>query len=268
MLKCVYTAATACGGRRENQDNMRVDAEPLISGGQDAGRSGSCADQKIHVFCVCDGIGAEDGGAEAARLALEAVNRSLWEARWDVKLPDLVFSAAEAAQKEVADYFWEQRWRGGTTLCMAAVRQEQFFFLNVGDSPAFLYSASDGTCRELSLRHNLATRKAASGQTVLPWDANFLTAYLGDYRMDLRNTAHTCEGRLAPGDALLLCTDGISGGFIGDALREAIKQGFTAGDMVSRAAARPDSDNCTAILLRFFDETQREERSDSRQSKL
>lgn len=250
---CAYTAATSKGSRRENQDNLRVDETARLDVKRDAALNGTFSDENIHMFCVCDGIGGEYDGVVASATALDAVNQALQNANPDTPLEQVALDAAQFAQEAVAHYYQGLRRLGGTTLSMAVIRGADYVFLNIGDSPAFHYRASEGTCAELSLRHNLETRKKARGVTVCPGDASYLTAYLGDARRDAARMAHTVAGRLAPGDSILLCSDGVTNAYDGQSLTEAIERGVSAGDMVSYAAAQPYSDNCSAIRLNFQD---------------
>ena len=250
-MSCHYTAATVRGSRRENQDNIRVDETARMNTERDAFKSGNFHDSNIHMFCVCDGIGGECGGIVASATALNAVNQILQKTRPDEPLERAVLAAAQSAQEEVVRYYRSLRRLGGTTICMAAIRGTEYFFLNIGDSPAFHYHASEETCSELSLRHNLETRKKTMGMTVLPGDASYLTAYLGDARRNAAQMAHTATGFLSPGDALLLCSDGVTNAYDIQSLTDAMKRGVSAENMVSYAAAQPDSDNCSAICLLF-----------------
>ncbi|MBQ9521063.1 MAG: protein phosphatase 2C domain-containing protein [Oscillospiraceae bacterium] len=252
-MTCSYTAATSKGGRRENQDNIRVDTIARVDTRRDTARNGTFSDKDTHLFCVCDGIGGEYAGVVASATALDAVNEVLHAASPGAPLEQLALDAAQAAQENVLRYYENSRRPGGTTISMALIRGADYVFLNIGDSPAFHYCAGDGICAEISVRHNLAARKRARGMTVCPGDASYLTAYLGDPRRSAAQMAHTVTGRLSPGDTLLLCSDGVTNAYDFQTLAEAMADGVSAREMVSCAAAQPDSDNCSAIHLLFED---------------
>lgn len=251
-MTCTFTAATSRGSRRKNQDNMRVDSVlaylPRI---RRPSYRGAFSDEAAHFFCVCDGIGGERDGAEASKIALVAVDDFLRRTNPAAPLGELSLGAASAAQDAVSEYYRALRHAGGTTLTLLATRDEEFFFLNIGDSPAFHYRAAENSYLELSFRHNLETQKRAENIPVLPGDERYLTAYLGDFRRRASDMAHTCAGAARPGDSVLLCSDGVSNAFDAAALEQALRSKTPAKLMVARAAAMRGADNCTAIHLLF-----------------
>lgn len=248
---CAYTAATSRGKRRDNQDNMRVDGVPFVNVRKQPFLSSSFDDDGLHLFCVCDGIGGEYAGTVAAVTALRAVGQTVdsLDARADLRT--IALSVAEAAQKRVTDYYLAAGMAGGSTICLAAIRFPDYCVLNIGDSPVFLYSAAEKSVSELSVRHNLETQKRLHGVPAMPGDECYLTAYLGDFQRTAAEMCHCVCGALCPGDAILLCSDGVSNACRPSALCKAIKRGSSARDLVAFAAAAPDADNCTAILLNF-----------------
>lgn len=204
----------------------------------------------LHVFCVCDGIGGECMGGLAAMNALSTVDEVVKRVSEDATPMEIALCAADAAQRSVCKFYRRIGMIGGTTIAILALRDAEFAFLNIGDSPAFHYSAENGRCVELSSRHNLAEERKRRGLPYLPDDASYLTAYLGS-KSRAKDMAHTVSGVLRDGDAILLCTDGVSNAYDPECLREAMRRGDSAKNLTDRASAARHADNCTAICLRF-----------------
>ena len=254
-MLCTFTAATTRGQREENQDNMRVDGiAAYVDADRDRACAGSFSDSGVHVFCVCDGVGGACMGDLAAMVALYAVDGVLRHLPSGAPLRKIASAAADAAQKQVLRFYQRIRRKGGATLSLLALRQSEYCFLNIGDSPAFLYSSRERKCTELSVRHNLETRKKALGLSCEEGDSCCLTAYLGAGGRTSRAMAHIASGRLASGDAILLCTDGITNAYAEGELRAAMEQKTSAAVLASHAGSAADADNCTAIHLAFWNQ--------------
>lgn len=250
-LKLRYTAASRRGSRNGNQDNLRIgDDGAFMDLSEDYAASGTLSSKSTQVFCVCDGVGGAYKGDMASMSALMGVREYLAEPQ-DESLEDLALNAAQAAQEKVVELYERLAMVGGTTLVMAAVRGDQFVLLNIGDSPAFLYRRSEDTLEELSQRHNEAWAKRRRGETPEPGDSSRLWNYLGDSSRTVWEMAHVRTGTLAPGDGLLLCSDGVSEAFSEEQLKKMLKWRIGADTMAKKAAKQRDSDNCTAICIRM-----------------
>lgn len=263
-----YSAATAIGGREENQDALWIDGLSL-SQGDWAEAAGEC--EGLLLAVVCDGIGGGFAGKEAsdaARRGVEAAWAEMQEAGL-TEQRDKLLQLAGRAQDSVIRFYEQGGGWGGTTLTMALVEPDGCFtLLNIGDSPAFLEHNGDVT--EVGFRQNLAGYRKRDGLPVRPTDGYQLMCCLGlSHRGVLRDplaAAWLAEGRLEPGDRLLLCSDGLeelpftqewNDSFEGkdedrlllDYLAMALQRGEDAQRLVHTAEALPGADNCTAILI-------------------
>ncbi len=129
-------------------------------------------------------------------------------------LPDArqwLTAATQAANRAVYE---QRRVAGtdmGTTLVMALFVGANATIANVGDSRAYLLD-QDGIT-QITTDHSLVERLVATGQ-ITPEEArnhpqkNVIYRVIGD---KTRVEADLFERRLAPGEALLLCSDGLSG---------------------------------------------------------
>lgn len=247
-----YTAASEKGSRTKNQDNLGITgAFPWARVDRPFFHAGQVDLEKLRIFSVCDGIGGAAMGELAAKNALLGIAQYQMQNRTeDMPLTDLLLEAAEAAQKKVREMYRRLRAEGGCTLTMLAVRDGQYAFLNVGDSPAFLLRAEDTEPTELSQCHNLASIKARMGIPAGLGDEYCLVHYIGKPH-SAADMAYVSSGTLREGDQFLLCSDGVTNAFAAERLQELFRQECSAGDMVQMAARVQSSDNCTAIHLKL-----------------
>jgi protein phosphatase len=221
------------------------------------------AEDVAYVLAVADGMGGAAFGELASLLAL----RSGWEQspgaiKWawvinDREINDLkeqvelLFRRMDQALRERAKVQPEAAGMG-TTLTGAYTVGPEAFIGHVGDSRAYLYR--DGRLAQLTRDHTLAQQMLDAGLEDPPrsW-RHVLTNCLGGSEHTLEVEFH--HFRLADGDRLLLCTDGLSdmvpnpeiAGTLGrhPHPQEAVQA------LVDRALERGGRDNVTVVLAQY-----------------
>ena len=173
----------------------------------------------VGLFAVADGMGGHAAGDVASRLAIQAIAQRMVEEIFSLaaageNLPNTsrwLTDTTKAANRAVHD---QRRAAGtdmGTTLVMALLIDEQAVIANVGDSRAYLLKQDDLT--QITTDHSLVERLVATGQitraeSIHHPQKNVIYRVIGD---KARIQVDLFEQRLAPGEALLLCSDGLSG---------------------------------------------------------
>jgi protein phosphatase len=173
----------------------------------------------VAVFAVADGMGGHDAGDVASRLtvqtvAQQAVNKIVSAAVRNVALPDTrqwLTQAVLAANRAV---YTERKAVGsdmGCTLVMALFIGEKVVVANVGDSRAYRLGA--GGIRQVTVDHSLVERLVAAGQITRAEarhhpQKNVIYRVVGS-RSNL--DVDLFEQSLMPGEAILLCSDGLTG---------------------------------------------------------
>ena len=184
---------------------QRTTAGVLHAGNEDAICCWS-SDREI-LFAVADGVGGHEGGALASVTALEILLRT-WEAEpFPVPPVKRLRRAVERANLAVYD---AGQGRMRTTLTISVVGPRTITTAHVGDSRLLLFR--DGTLRQLTADHNLASRSAQYGlRSVmeLPDDPGrrLLTRALGQ---DPYLRIDTFSLPLQPGDRYVQCSDGLA----------------------------------------------------------
>ena len=173
----------------------------------------------VGLFVVADGMGGHEAGEVASKMAIQAIARQavsevLSPAAASEPLPDIRQWLTATALTANQAVYGQRKAAGtdmGTTLVMALLVGDMATIANVGDSRAYLLKQDEIV--QITTDHSLVERLVATGQ-ITPQEAanhpqrNVIYRVIGDkpqVETDL------FEQRLAPGEALLLCSDGLSG---------------------------------------------------------
>ena len=222
----------------------------------------------VYVALVADGVTSTEGGAQASRIAVEAVGAALAE-RPDSRetLSEWLANAILHANEEILfEAKRNPQWKGmSTTIVLAALAGEKLYIMHLGDSRAYLLRA--GQLYQLTADHTWAQAAYEAG-TLTAAEAerhpgrNQLQRYLGT-----QHTVNVARGLIAPGsdhmeeyllvqpgDALLLCTDGIYRRLNADLIRQtlAVHAGnpqSVVDTLVTTAAANGEIDDITALAV-------------------
>lgn len=212
----------------------------------------------LAVCLVADGMGGENCGEVASALTVETVVAYLRQPAEEGLGPEgLLKEAVRAANREV--------WRAaqareacsgmGSTIVLAHWRGPSLWIVNVGDSRAYL--ARDGTLRQLSydqtVGNDLRTNLGLSEEQIRHYPhRNVLTMVVGSGTDVLIREQRE---ELAPGDLILLCSDGLWGPTGDDALAAVLGAGGSlpalAARLVDCANQAGGPDNITVVLLRY-----------------
>ncbi|HPC82192.1 MAG TPA: protein phosphatase 2C domain-containing protein [Thermoanaerobaculaceae bacterium] len=230
--------------RRENQDRM-----------------GRFRTPQAEVFVVADGMGGHKGGAQAAAMVLEGLEKAL-RAR---PQPRSIRAALRAAASEVNSAVCAAATSGdpttdhmGSTAVLLVVRGREVLVGHLGDSRAYLWRG--GRLRQLTRDHTWVQQLV---------DQNLLTEEEARHHPEASVLAHAFGRQselaiaLSPalairrGDAVLLCSDGLSGYVEADEIAAILAshedpQRATEA-LVEAALATGGHDNITVQLIVFTD---------------
>jgi serine/threonine protein phosphatase PrpC len=268
-----YSVASATSVGRVRSENQDASASAVfevrddVSAGEGAGMPGA-------IFLVADGMGGEERGELASRIAartvvgeaaqellvpivqtpVEAAAAGLAEA--DVALPSLADALVRAAHEANARIRKLAATLGrttGTTLTAMAAAGTRAALIHVGDSRAYLLRA--GELIQLTEDHTLLARLQALDHPLLHDPAfamprNYLYRSLGQ---DDEAEVDSAELTLGPGDRLLLCSDGLWDEVEPELLARLLSEAATAQEcaraLVNAADAAGGHDNSTAVVV-------------------
>lgn len=221
------------------------------------------ADPALGLFIVADGLGGHAAGEVAAQCVVERLPRLLGPrigalaGRPDRRIARTVGAALRALNRAVwkAGQSNPARWGMGATVVCALVLAEALLVANVGDSRAYLFRA--GELHALSRDHSLAQYWVDAG-LVAEDDPRMLLArqqVLQHIGMESAPAPWIAKVRLAAGDRLLLCSDGLTDMLsepeIAGALRCEPDPSAACAALVRMANLAGGRDNVTVVLADF-----------------
>lgn len=258
--------ASDVGQRDDNQDQyliaeLRRGLRVLASTLADERACESASAPLGLLLAVADGMGGHEDGARASALAATAVSETILELMpWyfrqlsrqeDDLVAELVDAVASAASRVQLAAGRSERPMG-TTLTLAYLVWPLAYVVHVGDSRCYL--AHDGELTQVTIDHTLGAELRKHGIEHARYE-HVLSRALGGGADSAAPAVYRVH--LRPGDALLLCSDGLSGPVADDELSRLLSGAPTAGaaaqDLVDAAVAQQGRDNITAVVARFGD---------------
>jgi serine/threonine protein phosphatase PrpC len=211
---------------------------------------------KGRLLSVADGMGGYEGGQEASRVAIEAVEEAYANGDGNDPQSSLLSGFRRAHQKiqEYADHHPGLQGMG-TTCTAIALLGHRLYFAHIGDSR--LYLVRDSSISRLTHDHSYVSRLVAQGVISLEEaeshpQRHILTAALGA-GSEVEPDYPERPIELRAGDVLVICTDGLWSIVRDDEIRDAIEghsPEAACRQLVDLARERGGPDNITLQVLR------------------
>ncbi|MGI6193188.1 MAG: Stp1/IreP family PP2C-type Ser/Thr phosphatase [Christensenellales bacterium] len=209
------------------------------------------------LLLVADGMGGHSSGEVASAIACATAKDALTGTECSI-------AALNAAVEQANRAVYERSrsvpgCRGmGTTLVLACGQEGEAIVANVGDSRAYHFSKTDGTLRQITRDHSLVQELLSAGR-LTPKEAksypykNVITRAVGTAP---RVSADIFEVELSDGDAILLCSDGLTNEVseenILDALRSCKSDPDAACDTLIECALKGGGKDNISVAIGFF----------------
>lgn len=217
---------------------------------------------EVGLFAICDGMGGEALGEQAAYIAvsgLPELERMLRE-RPDISLEEIANSYLIRTNDILCQQMrWNDGVRMGTTFSALLLRDDTAQTVNLGDSRVFL--VREGQLFQLTRDHTHAQRLQDLGiitreESLTHPERHRLTQHLGLFPEERHlNPSYSSQFWLQENDLLLLTSDGITDMVDGDDLLGLIDPELTlrdqAGAIMKQALENGGRDNATLIVIRI-----------------
>lgn len=226
----------------------------------EAKTSGSNKTQKG--FCIlADGMGGHNAGEVASQNAVKFIAEELNKMMEnnDTEIPGGLIKAVSYANEKVYTMAALNPIHSGmgTTVVAAYIDGDTAYVANVGDSRA--YAVREDEIFQITTDHSVVAELVRCG-SITPEEArrhpqkNIITRAVGT---DTSVRTDVFEYDYAPGDILLLCSDGLSTMLEDMEILEIVRNGSTSEEIVTSlidaAKEYGGLDNITVICVRFLD---------------
>jgi serine/threonine protein phosphatase PrpC len=225
--------------REENEDSVYV--------APDVGRLDA-------LLLVADGMGGHASGQVASKLVAETVSQELSnQAEVDGDNLKGALARANSVVYEASKSRSENAGMGSTVV-LAAIKDQRLGLLNVGDSPAYLLRS--GTITEIYQNHNWPSEQARAGIIDAADVANHPMKHRLARAVGVWDNvkAFTNELDLEVGDVVVLCSDGVEeAGVTTDELRELMENDdlqAAVEELIEICRERGAPDNITVAAVR------------------
>jgi protein phosphatase len=228
--------------RSENQDRMSGTQVPL---GQ--------------LYIVADGMGGHKGGALAAELTVQGLQQYIGEASAYASVEE----AIQTAFTKTNDTVYRQAHAGdpatedmGSTAVLVLISGQVARVAHVGDSRAYLYRK--GRLKQLTTDHTIVQKMVEAGMLKPAEATNHPNASILDRAMGSKPSVEVDISdtvRLNAGDAILLCSDGLSGYVAEPEIASVLRGQATVQEIPERlvrlALQKGGEDNVTVQFIQY-----------------
>jgi protein phosphatase len=247
MLNIEFAQASDCGRVRDHNEDYLGHFAPA-SAGETRNRG--------WLFALADGVGGQDKGEVASRMAVDTVVGGFRQARPDDSHFTLLPRLVQKANARIFEAGLATRPGStpmATTLVACAVRADRAVISHVGDSRCYLVRF--GRAEAVTRDHTVAAEQFRMGllsglEASAASSRNVLSRSLG---MALVANVETTERQVIPGDSLLMCSDGLHGSVtpadIGAIITRKVSLQDAVRELVELANQRDGSDNVSVLLI-------------------
>lgn len=212
------------------------------------------------LFVLADGVGGQDKGEVASRLAVEKVTsgfRSAAAGEPPLTVLPRIIQAANGQIYESGMAMMRGCTRMATTIVVCALRFDRATVAHAGDSRCYLVRQGravavtrDHTVTSEQMRLGLVSSKEATAAAT----SHLLTRSLGN---EMFLSVETSEHQIFAGDVLVLCSDGLHHSLSNLDIARVAGNGSdlaeAASELVTLAKERDGSDNISVQLIRVRD---------------
>lgn len=210
-----------------------------------------------NLFIVADGMGGHNAGDYASKTAVETIVNYIEQSDSGLAVATMRKAIGEANRTILKESIIDIEKEGmGTTIVAATIKGDKLLVANVGDSR--LYIVNEEGIRQITVDHSYVEEMIRSGK-ILRSEArnhperNKITRAVGVFP---KIEVDVFEADIAPGDTILLCTDGLTGMVEDEEIKRII---LGQRDLVEKTTTLIETankngglDNITAMLIEPF----------------
>ena len=224
-MKITYSTFIEKGVRNENQDFIQTVIDE---------------DKKRYAFILCDGMGGHAHGGLAARIVSTSIARDIKQnTPADLEGICGMISRAAWTLDTMSEVYGGAKM--GTTMVLAYIDGDTITVTHCGDSRCYVYDR-DKNVKYVTVDHNAGDYMGA------PITRCFFAGHPEKAEPEVRTF------KIAPGDRILLCSDGVYPCMAPDILRDRMMDDKPMGDIMDTfkfMCEKFSEDNYSAILIKI-----------------
>lgn len=251
-MKVRYYAITDKGNFRSHNEDSFLAVDSLVCG-QVHGELDTIRELETNetagIFALADGLGGHEAGEIASRVALEKLSWLERAIRPIEELPSTGWQNLLRKINNEVNSYGESigKPKMGTTLVGCLLGKKKSWVFNVGDSR--LYHLQKNGLRKVTVDHTIGEELGSSH------GRNLLTSCIGGGTKSMEADIFDLGDKLAEGDMLLICTDGLTEVLNIDQIEKILKESHdlkeTARTLSEEANLRLTRDNHTILLIQI-----------------
>lgn len=247
-MKLIVNAASHVGCVRQNNEDMVLVGDRFIRN-EVYSDEVNLEDKNRYLLALADGMGGHNGGEVASSDTLANLHYYFYDMPaaldtsdfneaifgWLVSINNIIDSKGRFAL----------RYREmGTTLVALAYYENQFYWMNCGDSR--IYRLHDGTLKQLSTDHSLTNLVGGSNE-----HTNYITNCIGGGCKTSYIDMVDCTEQVLPGDVFMLCSDGLTCMLSDKRIERLLTAGTDAKGLCQAAIDAGGYDNVSVCLIKI-----------------
>lgn len=224
--------------------------------------AGKVISKRLAWMVVCDGMGGNNGGDIASRIAIEVISKNITEHLREEQdanyIIELMKNSIELAS---ATIFNESKkdddLKGmGTTVVVAVISDNHLYVVHAGDSRAYLIR--DSEIEQISVDHSMVQQMVEIGEITAEEAKNHIQKNIITKALGVEssvNPDHTII-KLNNKDVILLCTDGLSNHLEDSEIYKIFSRcnlEELPNLLIDKCNARGGKDNITVSLIEYED---------------
>lgn len=218
---------------------------------------------EMGIFAASDGMGGLEEGARASRYVRESIPVMMRFPLKEAESPETAGRSFAETVRMISDQLFhtantESHIGFGATFSGVWLYQDKAIFANLGDSRGYLLPKYKRTLRQITEDHNIAALMVKNGELSKDAAVNHpassrLTRFVGMNAPALPEY-YVCN--VAPGDRILLCSDGLYGMVsekdIARLMRSSRRPETVCTRLIDQANMNGGRDNISAVYIRIY----------------
>ncbi|MBQ8157743.1 MAG: serine/threonine-protein phosphatase [Prevotella sp.] len=240
------TAASCVGCVRENNEDMLLIDSLLLRNDSTAMKHDLSSSDRF-ILALADGMGGHQSGEVASSDVLHNLRFFYGDIPAGLKIADfneVIYEWLKSMNNNLeAKGRVDEHCKGmGTTLVALAFYEDNFYWMNCGDSR--LYRLRDGKLTQLTTDHSLNNLMGTDSKDY----SNVITNCIGGGCTTSFIDIVECNDDIAVGDTLMLCSDGLTDMIADGEIERLLNNGSDALNLCKAAEEYGGYDNVSVIL--------------------